>query len=388
MRRLRRILLRTFRNYAQADLEIGDGATVLVGENGQGKSNLIEAVYLIATGRSHRTSNEGETIMRGESAARLRAHVTRPGRDEEIELTIGREQERCVTQIRVNGAPTPRGSLLGRLPVVLATAWDLDLVRGPGSGRRRLFDGTLAQLSPAYFFSLHRYHQVVTQRNAELRARQAFGAVGRAVSARTGADRIAGSSLEAWDTQLLALGTRITSYRAGHASRLSAPVREWFEALGGYGRLEMVYRPAWPGETDEARMTSGRVYLARSRADEYRRGVTLTGPHRDDVEFLLDGFSLRAAGSQGQWRTAMLAVRFAERAIMRDEMGTSPLLLLDDALAELDPERQRRVFEIDPEAQVLISTTALPSVHRAVRVVRVQEGTLTEDAWSHRFERS
>ena len=122
MRRLRRITLRTFRNYSHLDLEFKDGTTVLVGDNGQGKSNLLEAVYLVATGRSHRTLNDVEVIKHGETTARVRAHVARPGRDEEIELTVVRDREKVSSQIRVNGALTPRGSVLGRLPVVMATA--------------------------------------------------------------------------------------------------------------------------------------------------------------------------------------------------------------------------------------------------------------------------
>lgn len=385
MRRLRRISLRAFRNYTHLDLDIRDGITALVGLNGQGKSNLLEAVYFVATGRSHRTASDGDTIMHGESAARLRAHVMRPGRDEEIDMIIGREQERVAVQIRVNGAVTPRGGVLGRLPVVVANAWDLDLVRGSGQSRRRLLDGTLAQLSPAYFFSLHRYHQVVTQRNAELRNRGSTGSadVHRASSGKRGV-----GTLEAWDAQLVALGTRITAYRAAHVGRLRGPVSEWFTAFGGQGRLEMTYRASWPGDTDEARTESAKVQLVRYRADEYRRGVSLTGPHRDEVDFTLDGASLRALGSQGQWRTAMLAVRIAERQVMTDELGVSPVLLLDDVLAELDPERQQRVLEIDSDTQVLVSTTVLPPVRRPVHVLRVNHGTVTEDAWSRHYEPS
>jgi DNA replication and repair protein RecF len=384
MRRLRRITLRAFRNYVHTDLEIENGTTVFVGSNGQGKSNLLEAVYLLATGRSHRTSSEAEVIKHGEATARLRAHVTRPGRDEEIELTVTRDAERVVSQIRVNGAVTPRGSLLGRLPVVMATAWDLDLVRGSGQGRRRLLDGTIAQLSPAYFFSLHRYHQVVTQRNAELRGGANSGP-GSGEKKRGHRDT---GTLEAWDTQLVALGTRISAYRAAHVERLRQPVSEWFETFGGQGRLEISYRASWVGETDETRAATAKVQLLKNRADEYRRGMTLSGPHRDEVEFILDGASLRAAGSQGQWRTAMLAVRLAEWTVMTKELGVSPVLLLDDALAELDPDRQRKVLEIEHESQALVSTTVLPATSRPVNILRVRDGTVTEDAWSHRLDPS
>jgi DNA replication and repair protein RecF len=128
--------------------------------------------------------------------------------------------------------------------------------------------------------------------------------------------------------------------------------------------------------------------MTRLRADEYRRGVTLSGPHRDDLEFTLDGIALRAGGSLGQWRTAMLAVRLAERAVMAAELGASPVLLLDDSLAELDPDRQRRVLDASEGAQVLATATTIPPAGRAAHVFRVQAGTVTEGEWSPRYETS
>lgn len=369
MPRLRRLWLRAFRNYDRVDLQLADGTTAFVGPNGAGKSNLLEAIYLVATGRSHRTAHEAEAIRLGETAARVRALVARRGRDEELEITLAVEDGRLVSQMRVNGVETPRGAVLGRLPVVLAAPWDLELVRGPGGGRRRLLDGALAQLSPAYFFALHRYHRVLVQRNAELRRRAPGG-------------------LDPWDAQLLALGVRITSHRGAYVARLQPHVAAWFERLGGAGALGGTYRASWTGASDEELAAQARVQLERLRADEYRRGVTLSGPHRDDLDLTLDGIPLRAFGSQGQWRTAMLAVRLAERAVMAAELGESPVLLLDDALAELDPDRQRRVLGLEGDAQVLLTAPAIAAAGREAHLCRVEAGTVTESAWSPRFETS
>jgi DNA replication and repair protein RecF len=362
MSRLRCLSLRAFRNYTRADLQVGDGTTVLVGRNGQGKSNLIEAIYMVATGRSHRTAHDSEAIQHGEPAARVRAQIARRGRDEELEITLAVEGGRGVARMRVNGAVTPRGSVLGRLPVVLAAPWDLELVRGGSGGRRRLLDAALAQVSPAYFFSLHRYHRVVTQRNAELRRNAAGG-------------------LEPWDAQLVALGVRITAHRDNLVARLWPHAQAWFTRLGGEGALTVTYRPSWPGETDEMRAQAARAKQSRLRADEYRRGVTLSGPHRDEVEFALDAVPLRAGGSQGQWRTAMLAVRMAERDVMTADLGAPPLLLLDDALAELDQERQGRVLDAGGESQVVATATSMPCAGRAVTWLRVEAGAVTEVPW-------
>jgi DNA replication and repair protein RecF len=143
----------------------------------------------------------------------------------------------------------------------------------------------------------------------------------------------------------------------------------WFERLGGEGALDVAYRPSWRGADEEQIDRSAREQLAQARADEYRRGVTLSGPHRDDVRFALDGIPLRASGSQGQWRTAMLAVRLAERAVMA---------------AELDPQRQRRVLESGTETQVIVTATALPETETDVRCLRIEAGTVTGEAWSRR----
>ncbi len=372
MLRLRRLWLRAFRNYDRAELSFGYGPTAFVGPNAAGKSNLLEAIHLVATGRSHRTAREAEAIRHGEASARIRALVGRHGRDEELEITLVADGGLQKVEMRVNGAITPRGGVLGRLPVVLAAPWDLDVVRGPAGGRRRLLNGALSQLSPAYHFALHRYHRVIAQRNAVLRQRASTG-------------------LEPWDAQMLALGVRITARRREYAHRLAAEAGRWFNHLGGVGALGVAYRGAWAGAGDEEISDAGQAELARCRADELRRGVTLTGPHRDDLDLTLDGVSLRARGSQGQWRTGMLALRLAERAVMADDLGGPPVLLLDDALAELDRDRQRRVLEIDEEAQVVLTATALPeaeSVSRAVRVLSVAVGTVTEAEWSPRFERS
>lgn len=320
---------------------------------------------MVATGRSHRTVHEAEAIRRGEAAARVRALVSRRGHDEEIELTLRVEGGRLSTEMRVNGAATPRGGVLGRLPVVIAAPWDLELVRGPASGRRRMLDGALAQLSPSYFFALHRYHRVVAQRNAELR-------------------RKAPQGLDPWDAQTLTLGARITTHRAAHLRRMAPLAASWFSRLGGQGRLALGYIPSWRGEDEEEVLAAAREAISRIRADEIRRGATLSGPHRDDVAFGLDHSALRANGSQGQWRTATLAIRLAEREVMEAEFGEPPVLLLDDALAELDPSRQRRVLELGVEGQILLTATVLPQAGQPVQSFRVEGGVVIpeEDQWS------
>lgn len=365
MHRLRRLSLRAFRNYQRADLNISAGTTLFIGANGQGKSNLLEAIYLAATGRSHRTTQDADMIQLGEAAARVRVLVARRGREEEIETTVVVAEGHATVHMRVNGTTTPRGGVLGRLPVVMAAPWDLEVIRGAAGGRRRLLDAALAQISPSYYFALHRYHRVILQRNAVLRQ-------GR------------GTGLEPWDAQMVALGVRIAVQRRAYVGRLAPPTREWFARLGGTGVLGVGYQAAWSGATEEDITAEARLQLVRRRADELKRGVTLTGPHRDDLEMLLDERAIRSFSSQGQWRTAMLAMRLAERAVMTAELGDPPVLLLDDALAELDDTRQRRLIGLGEEGQMLLTATALPSEAPEVRGFVVENGVVEEREWSPR----
>lgn len=362
--RFRRLWLRDFRNYARADVCLGDHVTLLVGANGQGKSNLLEAAYLVATGRSHRTAREVEAIAFGADRARVRALVTRRGRDEEQEIVLTRGGDEATVRARLGGIEVPRSQLVGRLPVVVAAPWDLEIIRGAAALRRRLLDAALVQMSPAYYFALHRYYRVVTQRNAALRLRGSTG-------------------LEPWEAQMLALGARVVVRRRQYVARLDVSAGEWFARLGGGGVLRVRYRPSWEGETEEEIITAGKGELAHRRADEIRRGVTLSGPQRDDVELVLNGAPLRIAGSLGQWRMAMLALRLAERAVLSAEMGATPVLLLDDVLAELDEVRQRRVLHLPDAGQVLLTTTALPaaSLPEGTRVLIVEAGTVREGTW-------
>jgi DNA replication and repair protein RecF len=367
--RLRRLWLREFRNYERAELSVEPGVTALVGPNGSGKSNLLEAVYLVATGRSHRIAYEGEAIRHGQPAARVRAHILRRGAGEDLEATIVRQDARTAIQLKVNGAPTTRGSLLGRLPVVMAAPWDIDAIRGSSAMRRRTIDAAVAQLSPAYYFALHRYHRVILQRNVALRR-------GRA------------GATDAWDAQMVALGVRLTLYRRGYVDRLGPRAGAWYERLDGGGRLTVAYRPSWAGDDHEDISSAAGVQIAQRRAEEIKRGVSLCGPHRDELDLTLDGRPLRAIGSQGQWRAAMLAVRFAERDVMAEELESEPLLLLDDVLAELDQARQRRLLDICATGQVLLTATELPPVASHVRTVTVSSGMLEGAVWSPRFVKS
>ncbi|MDR5682525.1 MAG: DNA replication/repair protein RecF [Armatimonadota bacterium] len=343
--RVRSVFVVDFRNQARAEVAFEPGLNVIVGPNGVGKTNLLEAVDVTATGRSHRTVRETEVIRFGAEQAVARAAYERAGGGHVAEVRLYRSG---LKHIRINGARTSRAGLLGRVVRVLSGPQDSEVVAGPAGHRRRLMDGVLCQLSASHYRNLLRYARVLQQRNRLLRA----GAPAQL--------------LEVWDEQLIELGTAITDRRASLVRRLAQHASEAGAALG-CGGVGLRYLPSWSGEAEGAR-----VALLKARREEYRRGVTLTGPHRDDLEITLDGIAVRAFGSRGQQRAVVVALRLAEREVVRKEMGEDPVLLFDDVLSDLDRARAARLLEIVSSCgQAVLTATDRSAVHTAATVVVV-----------------
>ncbi len=331
---IRTLLLIDFRNYERAEFSFAPGLNLLLGPNGAGKTNLLEAIDLAVTGRSHRAVRETEVIRFGCPWALVRGTFERRNGAHTVEVRLER---RGLKTIRVQGNPTTRAGLLGRAVRVLASQEDTEIVTGPSPHRRRLLDGLLCQLSPSYYHNLLRYVRVVQQRNRLLRA------------------HAPPHLLEVWDEQLVELGCAITERRMELVGRL-APLAEEAARRLECGQLRVVYRPSWKPDGDLREQA--RAELGRSRREEYRRGATLSGPHRDELEITLDGAPLRTYGSRGQQRAAVLSLRLAERELVRQELGEEPILLLDDATAELDDRRTHLLLRLLAEGPQAILTAA------------------------------
>jgi DNA replication and repair protein RecF len=350
--------LRDFRNYAVADLSFRPGVTLMVGPNAQGKSNLVEAIYTAALGRSPRVGRDIEVIRFGQDRAYVRAGV-QGTRAHNLEVAFDRTTG--ARRIRVNGVSATRGQLLGRCAVVLAGSLDDELVRGAPAHRRRLMDAALSQVSPSYFFALTRYTRVLRQRNQLLRA---------AADART---------LAPWDDQLVDLGAVVTTRRREFVARLAVGAAERHARLaGGAERLRVVYVCA-AGEGEER--AALRRALDAGRGDDLRRGTTHVGPHRDDVLFTVNGVDVRMFGSRGEHHTVALSVRLAEVDQLRAELGEWPIVLLDDVLAHLDASRQSLLLKEVAGPQVLLTHTERPpAADTPMRVLQVKAGTVLEDS--------
>jgi len=356
--------LRDFRGYAQADLAFGPGVTVLIGANAQGKSNLLESVYTAALGRSPRASADVELVRFGQDRAYVRAEVRDP-RADVLEVAVDRTTGE--KRMKVNGVVVQRGQLLGRMAVVMAGPLDGDVIRGAPGARRRVLDAALSQASPSYYFSLTRYLRVVRQRNRLL------------------VEGAGGPALGPWDEQLVALGATLVERRRGFVRALAARAAQRHARIAdGAEQLDIVYactaddqdgadgNPA--GSSDAAALARA---LARCRGEELRRRTSLVGPHRDDLRITVNGIDLRIFGSRGQQHTAALSLRLGEAELLRDELGTWPILLLDDVLADLDPSRQVLLLREIAGPQVLLThTVAPPAAGVSLQAYVVRAGTV------------
>ncbi len=391
--RLQQLHLAGFRNYRRLALNLPAGISVFCGDNGQGKSNLLEAVYLLATSRSFRTRADRELLNWDQTAAdsptgafaRVAALIERAGNGVRLDIVIAAvaDAERKDTgngvstrkQIMVNGVKRQPAELVGQLMVTLFTPADIDLVLGPPDLRRRYVDLTLSQTDRAYFRALTSYQRVLAQRNSLLRL------------LREGHGRL--EQLTFWNDELQRAAVYIIDQRQAAIARLGVLLAPNYTILSGEDpAIELRYvsslddqQPAASAAGTAERYAAA---LQRIRSREVAAGMSLLGPHRDDLAFLIDGRPLAAAGSRGQIRLVTVALKLAEVSFMREVTGETPVLLLDDVLSELDRRRRALLLSaLATDQQVLITATDLESFSADFlahcRRYKVQAGTVAED---------
>lgn len=361
--RLDRLSLRGFRNYAEATVELGPGVTALVGRNGQGKTNVLEAVAYLATLRSFRSA-PGEVMVRaGEERAVLRAEGARgPGREVLIEAELSRTGR---SRVQVNRSRLSRASdLVGVLTTTVFTPDDLAIVKAGPAARRDLLDDALVARDPRFEGARAAFERALRQRNALLKQ-----VSGGPLSAE------AELTLSVWDSKLAPLAEAIVSARSALVDRLAPAVRQAYADLAQTDEpIDVAYHPTVPiGEMADA--------LAGARREELRRAVTLVGPHRDDLSVMLRGQPARAFASQGEQRSLALSLKLAVHRLLTAELGEAPLLLLDDVFSELDPHRAAALVAHLPSGQTLLTTAdRVPPGAVIERRYVVEAGTLREVA--------
>jgi len=326
--------LERYRNAALADVAFDAGLTLVTGPNAQGKTNLLEAVYLLATGRSHRTSRAEELVAFGEPFALLRARIRRPSGTFQLSARV--EGGRVVRQR--DGKLLRRGQdPLGDFGAVLFAPEDLLALKGAPAERRRLLDLDVGQASPVYRQAYLRYGQVLRQRNALLRRYE----------------QPPRDLMSTWDVAWAQAALALTAERSRLAERLLPHFARRYGEIAGGGAAALHYEPSLQAQDAQGAMTA----LAQRRAEELRRRTSLLGPHRDDLRVESDGRDLRLYGSQGEQRTALVAFKLAAVSLLGEGVGGPPVLLLDDVLSELDQERRRNLLLAATGTQTIVTTT-------------------------------
>ena len=361
-----------FRSYAEVELPLDAGVTAFVGPNGQGKTNLVEAVGYLASLSSHRVAADAALVRSGADRAVVRARVVREDRSAllEIEVNPGR-----ANRARINGSVLPRArDLLGVLRTVLFAPEDLALVKGDPSDRRRFLDELLVLRTPRLAGVRADYERVLKQRNALLKS---SGAARRAARAGGGNDL---STLEVWDSHLVAAGTELVAARLDLVRELGPLVDAAYRAVApSSGAAEIAYRSSLgdvlPGPSDraalEAAMTAALLDVRRQELD---RGISLVGPHRDDLVLTLQGLPAKGYASHGESWSFALALRLASYDLLRgdESPGAEPVLVLDDVFAELDASRRHRLADLVAGAeQVLVTAAVLDDVPAALAGARI-----------------
>lgn len=350
---LKSLRLKHYRNYDQVELETRSKVNLFIGPNAQGKTNLLESIYVMALTKSHRTTKDRELIQWNEEATHLHGLIERKYGDCQLDLSLSHQGKKA----KINGLEQKKlSNFVGAFNVVMFAPEDLEIVKGSPSVRRRFLDMEIAQVQPAYLHHLLQYQKILVQRNNLLKQLQSKGG------------KLDEAMMDVWNGQLADHGSKIMKKREAFIYKLL----KWAEQIhsgitNGREQLRIVYTPSLDTDSsqDQAMLFNQfMVKLSHVKEQEIRRGATLVGPHRDDLAFYINDKEVQTFGSQGQQRTTALSLKLAEIELMNEEVGEYPVLLLDDVLSELDQFRQTQLIEtFQSRVQTFITTTGIESVH-------------------------
>lgn len=362
-----RLELVDFRNYSSAEFDLTSGTTAVIGDNGQGKTNLAEALAYLATLSSFRGAPGDALVRVGADQAIIRATVRH---DDDRESLIEAELvANGRNRVQVNKQKLQRvRDLLGTVRVTVFSPDDLIVVKGGPGDRRRFMDDTLVALATKYDAIRLEIDRIVKQRNTLLKQAQKSGLAQRSGDAPGDID----VTLDVWDARFTEVADQFGYARATLVAKITPMVRDAYGQLARSATpIELRYEPEW-------RRSGLMAALRDARSLDLRRGVSTVGPHRDELEFSISGLPGRTHASQGEQRTLALALRLAAHRLVTERTGSAPVLVLDDVLSELDDGRAAALLEHLPAGQVVITTASeLPSAARADRVLRIHAGTVT-----------
>ncbi|MCR4595194.1 MAG: DNA replication/repair protein RecF [Lachnospiraceae bacterium] len=329
--------LKDYRNYESLEINFGPGINILYGDNAQGKTNILESIYLAATTKSHRGTRDSDIIRFGEDEGHIRIMLFKNDVDTKLDIHLRKSRTKGIA---IDGKKIKKASeLLGLLNVVFFSPEDLNIIKnGPGE-RRRFTDMELCQLDDFYLYNLNNYNKIVNQRNTLLKDVYFNPSLKE--------------TIEIWDSQLVSYGSKVIERRKTFVDQLNEVIGPVHEKLsGGRESLKIIYEPNVDIENYERE-------LSASTERDIKSKMTNVGPHRDDFIFMTGDIDIRKFGSQGQQRTAALSLKLAEIEIVRKLINDTPVLLLDDVLSELDSARQQFLLESIGEVQTIITCTGV-----------------------------
>lgn len=352
--------LNQFRNYEQLELSFDAGTNILYGDNAQGKTNILEAIYLSATTKSHKGSKDKDMIQFGKEEAHIRTILLKNDLEQRIDMHLRSSRTKGIA---IDGSKIKKAAqLLGLLNVVFFSPEDLSIIKNGPAERRHFIDMELCQLDSFYLYNLNHYNKIVNQRNSLLK--DLF------------VNPDLKDTLSIWDSQLLSYGSKIIERRKLFIEQLNEIIYEIHNQLsGGREHIQIYYEPNVDVDEYEKKMKS------RQEVD-IRLKQTTVGPHRDDFSFMADHVDIRKFGSQGQQRTAALSLKLSEIELVKKITGDTPVLLLDDVLSELDSNRQNYLLNYIKDIQTIITCTGLDEFvnnrFTINKVFQIVKGTVAE----------
>ncbi len=365
---LNKLSLQNYRNYEHVDFSTTSNINMFVGPNAQGKTNLLESIYVLALTKSHRTHQDKEWIGWNGQKALIHGEIEKKYGPCTLDLQVSAQGKRA----KINGLEQKKLSdFIGQLNVVMFAPEDLEIVKGAPGIRRRFLDMEIGQVQPSYLHDLSQYQKVLVQRNNLLKQMNQHASFA--------------AQLEVWNDQLVQFGIKIMKKRQSFIRKLQVWAETIHQGITNHSeQLRIVYNPSFAFD-DSAQLPvlfdQFMIKLSQVKDQEIRRGMTLYGPHRDDLTFLINDKDVQTYGSQGQQRTTALSLKLAEIECIREEVGEYPILLLDDVLSELDTFRQTQLIEtFQGKVQTFITTTGIESIkldklnHAAI--YNVQDGKL------------
>lgn len=366
---IEKLRLLNFRNYKEQEIGFSEKGNVIIGENAQGKTNIIEAIYVCAVGKSHRAEKESELINFGENGYFIEINLKKKERNYKIEIGFNSNKEK---RVKAGGVELTRiGELLGKLVVVMFSPDDLKIVKEGPAFRRRFLDILICQMKSAYLFDLQQYYRVLNQRNVLLK--------------QIKEDYKKQDLIDVWDEKLAEFGSKIILNRLVFNSKIEEKAKKiHYNLTSNKEELKVKYICSFIKDIKDTNINIKKEFeegLRKSRGVDVKRGFTGIGPHRDDIYLSIENLEAGKYGSQGQQRTAALSLKLAELEIFREEIEENPVLLLDDVFSELDEKRRDYLKDYIKDIQFFITSADendLKLKKEGIKIIKIENGKILE----------